>query len=172
MSTTTLVKIDGIPLASPFSVLNGRTGVVTSRRASRFGTFLVILSQPISAEDVRLSDMASLADLTEDSEGREVEILGTYLEDAESVEPGREVPAAIVNAAFAEIGAAYRRSQRHVGATIAERAAMFDATELWGMVRETITRQDLAALIPESVVTSEDARAWVYAQAAATHFGF
>jgi hypothetical protein len=161
MSTTTFVKIDGIPLASPFSVLNGRTGVVTSRRASRFGTFLVILSQPISAEDVRLSDMTSLADLTEDSEGREVEILGTYLEDAEPVKPGREVPAAIVNAAFAEIGAAYRRSQRHVG-----------ATELWGMVRETITRQDLAALIPESVVTGEDARAWVYAHAAATSFGF
>jgi hypothetical protein len=172
MSTTTFIKIDGIPLASPLSVFNGRTGVVTGRRASRFGTFLVILSQPISTEDVRLSEVASLADLTEDPEGREVEIRGAYLENATPVEPGHEVPAAIVNAAFAEIVSAYRRSQRHVGATIAERAATFDATELWGMVRETITRTDLGNLIPESVATSEDARAWVYAHAATTSFGF
>ena len=168
MSNTTLVKIDGIPLASPFSVLNGRTGVVTTRRASRFGTLLVILSQPLSAEDVRLSGMASLADLTEDSEGREVEILGTCLKDVEPVEPGRETPLAFVNAARSEIVVAQRRAERRRD----ENGTTLTQAEFWSMVRELVTRSDLATLIPESVVTSEDARAWVYAHAVATRFGF
>ena len=158
MSTTLtdFVKINGIPAASPLSVLNGRTGVRIERGGSRFGTFRLVLSQPISAEDVRLAEVASLADLTEDAEGSEVEILDTCLENAEPAEPGREVPPSLALAAHTEI----------------IRMARQGTSEMWALAKAHFSPMQLRHLIPESVVTDADARAWAHARAASTGFGF
>jgi hypothetical protein len=170
-ATATAIQIQGIPTASPFAVFNGRTGHVVETRTH--GVVRVRLAQPVSTEDARLAEVQHVGWLTEDPQRFEIDVLAKYLTDAPIVEPGREVPMAIVDAAFAEIGAAYRQANRApVAATIALRSEAFRSVEFWGMVRETVTRRMLDSLIPESVATAEDARAWVYDYAAREAFGF
>lgn len=159
MPTTTQV-ITGIPDVSPLFVFNGRTGHVAETRTD--GVVRFRLAIPVSAEDIRLAKVENITDLTGDPQHYEIDVLIRHLTDAPEVLPGREVPAALVDAAEREIGVAYRRAYWNGGGF---------PQEFWGVIRETITRADLGNLIPESLATKEDARAWVYDYAARERFG-
>lgn len=164
--TGIVVKIAGIPTASPFSVFNGRTGHVVETRSH--GVVRIRLAVPVSIEDARLAEVHSIADLTSDPQRYEIDVLDKYLtSDVPEVLPGREVPTDLVEAAYAEIGSAYRRAYRR---SDADGLALTQA-EFWGAVRQFVTRRTLDALIPESVVTPEDARAWMYDHAKREQFG-
>lgn len=142
---TTAVKINGIPASSPFSALNGRTGNIVETRTH--GVVRIRLALPLSTQDT---------DLSSDPTGFEVDVLTKYLTDAPIVEPGRMVPPSLALAAHVEIC----------------RMVSADVSELWTLVKSCFSPMQLRHLIPESVATRADARAWVHAHAAQTSFGF
>jgi hypothetical protein len=163
-ATATAVKIAGIPVDSPFSVFNGRTGHVVG--PGRFGLVQVRLTFVITADEVVLAfgPDGTVADFTDDSSGHDVYTLGKFLVDAPIVEPGR------LEEDMDDLALAARSEVRRMARKVRGEGT---GSELWQMVAERgQALAYFANLIPESVATPEDAIAWVHEHAARECFGF
>jgi hypothetical protein len=150
------VTTAGIGMASPFEVLNSRTGTVVA-----LGRQLVTvhLDYPVTADEVELmfGKRATLADVTDDETGHRVEMLARHLiDEATLLDPNGRAFRNLAVYAMREIKLMVRRD---------------GVSEVWSMLAEVYDVDRMVAELPHTITTGPDARAWVHHRVAQDSFG-